>query len=217
MDDRDGARAILTQACESDDAAACRTLLAVLEDSYADEDEVAARQLAERLCDTGDGLACVMLARYAQRGDGGDINQPQQREALLKACELGYASSCMEAGKMINAGEGGPQDKQLARDLATRGCAKNDPIACQYSGGFLMDLAWEQEDDAAANATFGEARVAFTRACDLGDSYSCTALADMMLEGQGGDVDRAGAIELLDKACGLNFYQCPKRLEADEL
>lgn len=206
--DREGAKAILVAACDEGDALACRSLMAVLERSYEDGDDKAARAIAAQLCAQGDPLGCMTLARYAGDGDGGDIDQPLQRSSLLAACEAGLASGCNGAARMAKDGEGGAQDEALAEDLFLKGCDGGSIPACQMLADIQVERGYQAANDAEKDAHWTKARATHSRACDMGDRYSCTSLADMMFKGEGGPADQAGALALLESACSADYYQC---------
>lgn len=211
--DRDGARTILTEACDSGDKAACRSLLGQLDRSFDDEDEVAARALASDLCDSGDVLGCITLVRYAGDGDGGDIDQPLQRETAIKACRAGVANACYQAGQMTREGEGGPQDRALSAELLELACEGNSIAGCQLYADILVQRGWDASDEAETTMHWSAAREVMARACELGDGYSCTQFAEMMIEGRGGEVDRPTAMALLEQTCLTDQYQCREWLK----
>lgn len=206
--DDDGARAILERACDADEAEACRVLLAELSQSYENADQIAARALAGTMCDGGNMLACVTLARFADNGRGGDIDQALQRKSLMSACRGGLVSACSEAAFMAEQGNGGSQDRELAREMAGKGCAAGAGRSCAMAAQYLLSKGWDAESDAERNAAWQQARSAFRKGCDIGDRESCLGLADMLIEGQGGEKDRASAVALLEKACATDYYSC---------
>lgn len=213
--DHEGARAILVEACDSSDAAACRVLLADLAGSYESEDEVAARALAGRLCGSGDMLACVTLARYAEGGRGGAEDRALQQDTLVTACRGGFASACLQAAYLAEQGpEGGEPDMTLAREMAGKGCAAGDAQSCSIVGNYLQSSGWDDDSEANRNAKFEQARRAFTRGCELGDLGGCMSLSSMMLEGRGGPADRAGAVAMLEERCAKDYYACETLLGA---
>lgn len=213
--DHEGARAMLVEACEGGDAAACRVLLADLAASYESEDEVAARALAGRLCGSGDMLACVTLARYAEGGRGGEADRALQQNTLTAACRGGFASACLQAAYLAEQGpEGGEPDMVLAREMAGKGCAAGDAQSCSIVGNYLQSSGWDDDSEAQRNAKFEQARRAFTKGCELGDLGGCMSLSSMMLEGQGGPVDRAGAVAMLEERCARDYYACETLLGA---
>ena len=214
--DNDGAQVIVTEACDGGDAAACRALLAIHNDGYSNEDEAAARTLAGELCERGDMLACVALVRYAERGKGGDIDQPLQRQSAITACRGGMLSVCTTAAGMAGQGEGGPQDRALSLELVRLGCEGGHAVSCQFLGAAYQQSSWDEYQGEDEETSWIASRAAYARGCELGDVYSCSSLADMMIEGHGGDEDLAGALALLERACREDFYQCEPYLRALE-
>lgn len=212
---REEARSILEEACTGGDGEACIAFLAMLDGSYADGDQEAARSLASELCEKGDTLACITLARYAKDGDGGDIDQALQREILARICRSGIASSCSDAANMAGRGDGGAQDKALALEFARLGCEGGHAMSCQIAADYIGTLAWDAEGADAKDALMVDVRAAYTRGCALGDNYSCTQQADMMIKGEGGAVDRDGARALLAETCARDFYHCRAQLKAE--
>ena len=214
--DRDGAKSILTEACDTDDAAACRSLLAMLDNGYSDEDQVAARALAGQVCDNGDLLGCVTLWRYAQRGHGGDIDRPLMRESLTTACQGGIHSACIVAANMAINAEGGPQDTASAMNLFLGTCEQGNAASCvEYAHG-LFRADWDHGRPEQKYDPLAMARDFYQRGCELGDVYGCTSFANMLVEGQGGDKDMDRARTLLAEACRIDIYQCGAQLEAEQ-
>ncbi|WP_299191476.1 hypothetical protein [uncultured Erythrobacter sp.] len=214
--DNDGARAIVSEACDNGDAAACRALLATLNNSYSDDDEAASRTLASTMCDNGDLLACVTLVRYAERGRGGDIDQSLQRSSAVAACRGGMLSACTTASSMAGQGEGGPQDRALSLEMVQLGCEGGNAISCQFLGARYQQSSWDENEGEDVEASWIASRAAYARGCELGDVYSCSSLAEMMISGDGGEKDLEGGLALLERACAEDFYQCEPWLRALE-
>lgn len=197
--------------------AACITLLATLDSSYDDAAQRTARALAKQMCDKGEMLACLTLARYAESGTGGDIDQALQRATLINACNAGGYSACPRASSMASGGDGGPQDVALANALATTGCDGGNSVSCQTVAEMLISEGWAATNEEETEAKWQAARVAYARACELGDNYSCTAWADLLIEGRGGPADQETGRKLLADACASDFYQCQSQLKAEGL
>lgn len=210
--DDDSARAALNEGCDAGDSEACLVLLADLALSYNDDDQAAGRTMAASRCEGGDMLACVTLARLADQGRGGDIDEPLQRASLVSACRGGLISACTHAANLAEQGRGGPQDMALAREMAGKGCAADHALSCSYAGQYLLTAGWDAEGEAQQTASWQQARRAFTKGCELGSTEACSSLANMLKEGRGGDVDRAGAAALMEARCQIDYYQCEEYL-----
>ncbi|MET4131039.1 TPR repeat protein [Porphyrobacter sp. MBR-155] len=89
-------------------------------------------------------------------------------------------------------------DNEGARAIVTEACDAGDRAATDAQ----RTAAWEQ------------ARRAYRQGCDTGDRDSCVVLADMMIDGRGGDIDRAGAAALLEAECARDYYACETLLTA---
>lgn len=212
---RDEARTILTDACDGEDAAACRALLAMLDGSYDDEDQAAARVLAGEVCDRGDMLGCVTLWRYAERGRGGDIDKPLMRASITKACQGGLYSACSAAAGMAIDAEGGPQDTAFAMNLYLGACEQGDGVSCVAYGHGLFRVDWDHGRSEEEYDELMLARQYYERGCELGELHGCTSLAGMLIEGQGGEKDLDRARAMLVEACNADIYQCDPLLEAE--
>jgi len=213
--DSDAATALLEEACAEDAAGACRGLLALYDQQYSDEAEINARQLAGRLCDTEDAIACIMLADYAQDGEGGEIDRVVRRTSLVSACDLGISAACVSAAYMASNGEGGPQDEEAARKLTAAACDQDNAEACLMAGDYDLRDAYNADDEATTAALEARARTYLAKSCELDFASGCGLLASLLAEGRGGPVDTDGAIALLDKACNADIYQCEMRLRIE--
>ena len=111
---------------------------------------------------------------------------PRALDSLNRACAFGDVHSCAREGVYLttNPQQGG--DARRAIMLFQEACDGNDALGCEK-------LAATSDDAKAAQL--------LDKACGLGDSNACGALAPILQHGTGTAVDHARAVQLAQQAC----------------
>lgn len=85
-----------------------------------------------KLCDTGDGFACLNLGTMYHNGsDGARQDFFKAAELYGKACNSGYGTGCLSLGFAFEDGEGVRQDRFQAMEYYGKACDLKDQIGCR--------------------------------------------------------------------------------------
>jgi TPR repeat protein len=133
-------------------------------------------------CDLGHGPACGALARHVLIGRGVAQDTARGVALLDQACTAGDPPACLALAGAFGGFHGttpDPARAQAARDrhwmLLEAACDQGDVTACR-DVAFSYDIGFDDDghDDPA------RALELYTRACDLGDSFGCSEVADQL-------------------------------------
>lgn len=167
------AAALLTQACEIGDAAACSdvaVLYAIGRGVPQSDDRAAA--LARRGCEQGSAIACsnqgALLAEGAARPNPGE-----PREALgarivrlfRAACDAGVPEGCANLGTALEAGKLAARDLRAAARAHRRACDGGLALACHRLAGLASAHPEVAPDLGAAALEARACRAAIAPAC----------------------------------------------------
>lgn len=168
-----GAAAILQEACDREQAAACGALGTL---------HANGRLATELVPEPGAGLTTASVKAA----------QP----FLVRACELGSGNGCAQAAKVLV----GQQRFQQARAKAARGCELNAPAGCRAFAGLLWQGLGGNQDRARARAVNEKWKSLLEDGCAKGDKERCAAAGtgSWWIDG---DLD--GAVRYWEKACAL--------------
>lgn len=143
-------------------------------------------------CDRGALASCRELGHYylevpTYDGDGA-------RQAFDRACTRGDQDACMDLGDLLGRGD----ERDLARglDLLTKGCDRGHAGSCGKLGAVLHGRK--------PAGTWPAPPTLFRRACDGHDVFGCTALAELLLPGEGVPKDEAKAVALFQQSCAAH-------------
>jgi TPR repeat protein len=172
------AAALLTQACELGDAAACSDLgvLYALGRGVAQSDERAAA-LARRACEQGSAIACsnqgALLAEGAappSAGEGRDALDARILRLFRTACDAGVPEGCANLGTALDAGKLAARDVRAAARAHRRACDAGLALACHRLAALV---AGRPEVAPDLGATALEAR-----ACRAAVAPACRAVGE---------------------------------------
>lgn len=143
----------------------------------------------QRVCDRGDGNACLALGRRQAS------QAPSEAVRLFQtACDHGNSEGCLELGQSHAQGLGTSEDLEAALAAYQRGCEKANGAACERIGAL-------HRDGKAASTSRTASIAALDHACAVNTLVGCTELARLLLDGQGPRAERKRGIELLRRAC----------------
>ncbi|MFO0728679.1 MAG: hypothetical protein U1E65_33185 [Myxococcota bacterium] len=125
----------------------------------------AARLAFVKECDEGRGASCEALAQMADRGEGGDRDPKQVKDAQEKGCNARSATSCLAVAQLYKQD---PATRQLAAEKLAAACSYASAQGCREAAEML-----EANHDAGSDARALSLR---SRACALGDKESCRAV-----------------------------------------
>jgi TPR repeat protein len=165
---RDPSAAVLPlqRACDASLIGACMSLGLLLYSgaSGVPRDQVQSAIAFRRACDGGIGAACRSLGMQLRDGAGVPIDRAQAFKRFQRACTLGDDDGCWGKAVALANGQGTARNEDEAMKLFSQLCGKRLATACHDEGV----LAKRKGD-------LDRAQRAFDRACQLGDSGSCTA------------------------------------------
>lgn len=158
------AREVYLKACDGGDGGACVNLGFLYEQGYGVEKDAAkARAFDEKGCAAGEQDACASAALIALQG-----GEAKAATALEETCKKKSPVGCRILAQVWFRGEYGVEkDVDGALEAAKRGCQFGERAACAFLGALL----------AQANGPVEQVRPLFERACRLGDSGACLAIA----------------------------------------
>lgn len=152
------------------------------------KDEAMARESLGKLCNEGDGEACHYYANNFS-------DKQSFISTLRRSCELGYVRSCSDMVLYITRRTGD-------MGAAEKACEDGTAIWCQYAAherwDRITDVVRKEKEGASIGDAGGQdikASIAgalkdrdaaiklYERGCDLNDSYSCSALANIFGKG----------------------------------
>ena len=111
---------------------------------------------------------------------------PRALDSLNRACAFGDVHSCAREGVYLTTNPQQGDDRKRSIMLLQEACDGNDALGCEK-------LAATPDDAKAAQL--------YDKACGLGDSNACGALAPILQHGTGTAVDHARAVQLAQQAC----------------
>lgn len=119
-------------------------------------------------------------------------------QLLEEACTAKHGSSCTLLGFLYARGRAKVvRDDVKAMEFFVKGCSNDDLEGCFNIG-----------DLGVRTAEYPAARVAFSRACQLGSGVGCARGADLIERGIGGPADATAARTMFEKALAL--LKCPE-------
>jgi len=123
---------LLEQACNLDDANACRFLgVAWATGEGVPQDYARADSLYERACNLGNARGCVRGIDLHDPTRGGERPDPVRAAVFMqKACDLGTGVICFKLGLLCNPGLWVPKDTARAHELFMKGCVFDSKEAC---------------------------------------------------------------------------------------
>ena len=144
--------------CDHGDPVSCMNLVAVMEATLPNGQELPDEALAYlvRACRVGWVDGCMELGHRLQ-----DRRPADAPEWFAEACELGDLAGCREYGLAVVRGASVRKDRVVGRRFLTQACVADDVIACAALGELLK----RTEPEAALDAS--------SRACGLGDDKAC--------------------------------------------
>jgi hypothetical protein len=152
----------------------------------------------EQACANGDSEACISASISGRtRTEGKEAGAA----FLRQACEMGNGRGCEYlANRLAQPGRGEkPANPHEVSSLYEKACDLGDAAGCRHLAKMSAGVA---QADAART------RALYQRACEAGDHEACADLGDMVARGEGGERDKAGALELYRQACGTNPPIC---------
>ncbi len=137
------------------------------------KDAARANALYQKACDGKNAEGCYLLARNLQEGIGGKQDHARSAKLYVFACDKGaMAKGCSGAGYVYLKGMGVKRDLTTAARYLDRGCELQDRDACIYAASIWMGEQGKLHDRA-------KAKVAASRACQLGGYPLCQATKDL--------------------------------------
>jgi TPR repeat protein len=185
---------LLGKGCELGEGQSC-TLLAHRYGSGRGvaRDDARAIDLFARGCDRGHQEACTSLASRYFEGRGVEKNEGYAMAILTRACTAGGALACNNLGFVY--AQGGPEvrDHRQAAELYRRACEAGLELGCtNLSKIHAIGLPLGDAPGAAE---------AQKKACDLGDTWSCSSVGWRYFHGRGVPPDLALAHATSLRAC----------------
>ncbi|BDG02968.1 tetratricopeptide repeat protein [Anaeromyxobacter oryzae] len=182
--------------CEGGDARACADLgvLYATGEGVA-RDDVAAFAALRRACDAGEARACAGIYELLAKNRLPPVRIPEATATLRRACGHLIADGCAGLGVYEL---GRTEDTAGAFELVARACELGDPSTCETVGVTLLGAGMPP----SVRPDLPRAARLLGRGCGGDDVPSCSALAEVYLQGLGGvAADPARGLELLDRAC----------------
>jgi len=146
-----------------------------------------------RYCDAGDMGQCNDLGFDFDHGRGVAEDEARALELYELACNGGDGMGCSNAGILFNNPDGAAFDRAKALARFEDGCRLDNGKAC-FNGALNIIKHTENPD-------FTRARELASKGCDLGSVDACNSYGVLLVNGQGGPADRAGALAMFEKAC----------------
>jgi TPR repeat protein len=176
----------------------------------------------ERECTHGDDFACVRAGEVYEYVD--NLANPQLAWTRFKsACDKGNALGCLHAANHLDGKHSAPADLTQRIALLTRSCDLGEPSGPtpnnQWTGiRACSDLAEAYREGGGVARDSTKAFALFSKACEVGHSFSCGKIADMLAKGEGVRRDRARARALRIKLCDSNDTEaCAKLCEEGDM
>lgn len=148
------------------------------------------------------GFAAVMAAGApAHAFDGLDV------AVIEKKAQEGDADAQSKLGVMYASGVGRRQDKQEAVNWYRKSAGQGNPLG-EWNLAFMY-----VKGEGGLTTDYGEARRLFRQAAEAGLANAQYDLGIMLLDGLGGEQDRAGAEQLFRKAADQGNREARKILK----
>jgi TPR repeat protein len=173
------------------------------------EERKQARDLYDRACKKGHGVACFGLGVLQRAGDGGDREPRLAASSFAEACGREVPEGCNNLGMMLLSGEGVAPSVRQAADAFERACDLLEigtygvlyglPTTGSLEG--CLDLGSLLAEGGQMPQNLSRAAELFKKACDGGSSPACTRLGQSYLSGTGVTKDPALAAAAYRKAC----------------
>ncbi|MFK7927457.1 MAG: tetratricopeptide repeat protein [Myxococcota bacterium] len=178
---------------------ACFALGQVHEDGVGTvRDRAKATHFYKQACDDNNVRACFRMGEAVgglQRSARSDELRVMAISGYVRACDEGINEACLPAAEGYATGPMSVRDDTEARRRLNELCDQGLPvIACRRQGQYLMSHADGDKD-------LRQARVAFARGMDLGDTESTRQLAKMYFLGIGGVRSRSRGRRFFRMAC----------------
>lgn len=126
-------------------------------------------------------------------------NYTQAFKFATKACDGGSMGACNGLGLLYENGWGVKQNGVKALELYSKACESGEKYGCSNAGGmYYSGIAGVKRD-------FIKARSYAKKGCELDEGNACLGLGNMYADGEGGAKDEAKALDLFEKACGLDL------------
>lgn len=201
--DADPRRALsnLERGCPEDgkrDAEACHAVGRLYEDGFgADKDRAIAARYYRYACDDGNVQSCYRVGESVT-----SLPRASQHAELLRwalsgysqACDAGVEEGCLPAARLYAYGAVSVRDPEKAEALFRQQCENGHSLACREYGEWLVG-------GTESKNALADARDAFVRGRQLGDTESTRLLGKMYWYGQGGERRRGKARRLFREAC----------------
>lgn len=170
--DTDGAIAILDTACKAGNGEACWRLALSYDESFGEDNEVAAQKQYLANCAKGDGRSCYMLYR-AIPYDASEKDKAKGQVALNKACDGGLAFACVEFGNSLAYNEKTQGDKAAIVGYYEKGCTLGSREGCSEASKVYGDTYENPLTDVTKAIALGR------KACDMGNGEACGSLVEL--------------------------------------
>ncbi|QIQ87859.1 tetratricopeptide repeat protein [Erythrobacter sp.] len=172
------ARRLHQQACDAEDARACRELVVMhLKGRGGPQSDSAARSTATRACRLGSVDGCGILMQLAHNAKGGPADFALVRRLGKTVCKSGEdsnpisARACFHFGRALLTGKGGPTDLAGAEGALTLACRGSAPQGCTQLAALHLGRHGGPRNDARAARFFLHACIRGEKdVCDIYDS-----------------------------------------------
>lgn len=172
------ARRLHRQACDAQNARACRELIVMhLKGRGGPQSDGAARSMATRACRLGSVDGCGILMQMAYDAKGGPADFALVRRLGKAVCKSGddgdpiSARACFHFGRALLTGKGGPTDLAGAEGALTLACRGSAPQGCTQLAALHLGRHGGPRNDARAARFFAHACIRGEKdVCDIYDS-----------------------------------------------
>lgn len=172
------ARRLHQQACDAENARACRELVVMhLKGRGGPQSDSAARSTATRACRLGSVDGCAILMQLAYNAKGGPADFALVRRLGKAVCKSGddgnpiSARACFHFGRALLNGKGGPTDLAGAEGALTLACRGSVPQGCTQLAALHLGRHGGPRNDTRAARFFAHACIRGEKdVCDIYDS-----------------------------------------------
>jgi len=187
-------------------------------------------------CDADYGLSCYRLGRITAGAKDEEQGRFDAARLFYRACVLGSLDGCALYAHSLKTGSGVAEEKDAAIALLRDTCNRDGVLACRFLASELSGYERDQQSKGEAitildrHCNRGDAQSCMnliyygppedahplqppraetlTLACRAGRANGCKLLADATYAGNGVEQDTDRAMQLYDKACGLDDRYC---------